>query len=115
MIVYGGSSGSHDFVSDTLALDLQTLEWSNLTDATSKSRPTTTKSIPPRNFHQMAAVDGMLYVFGGNNEDGIMKDFWQSRIPHQLGSSEDAKSPKNAKNAKNAESCTTGTASKEDL
>jgi hypothetical protein len=73
MIVYGGSGDGFTFFGDALALDLERMEWRNLTDA-SASTP------PPRNFHRIAVSKGMLYMFGGNNADGIQKDFYQAPL-----------------------------------
>jgi hypothetical protein len=77
MLVYGGSGDGFTFFGDTVGLDLVRMEWHNLTDASA--------FIPaPRNFHRIAVSNGMLYMFGGNNADGIQKDFYQAPLCSDL-------------------------------
>lgn len=73
LIVFGGQSG--DFIScsfnDIFALDLNTLEWSELHDGSGKA--------PETRFHphmQYDAARDRYLVFGGHADIGAMNDIW---------------------------------------
>ena len=67
MIVYGGHDSSAEFMNDLWAFDFEEETWREV-ELDAKA--------PPRNFHKAEMLGSVMYMFGGNNDDGLLNDFW---------------------------------------
>lgn len=75
MIVFGGhdSGGNQGFMNDVWVYDFAESEWREV-------EIEKTLNPPPRNFHKAAVLGDKMYVFGGNNDDGLLSDFWHVQV-----------------------------------
>jgi hypothetical protein len=67
-ILFGGHDGNGNYFNDTWKWDEETLNWIEVTTATK----------PPAraNFAMTEAEDGNVYIYGGENSEGLLNDFW---------------------------------------
>jgi hypothetical protein len=73
MLMFGGhdSGGVKGFMADLWAYDFMNSSWREIK---------LTVKPPPRNFHKAAILADEMYVFGGNNDDGLLSDFWSINV-----------------------------------
>jgi len=67
-ILFGGRDGNGNYFNDTWQWEEQAKDWTEITTATS----------PPAraNFAMTEAEDGNIYIYGGENSNGLLNDFW---------------------------------------
>ena len=73
MIIFGGhdSGASTGFMNDLWVYDFNQSEWREI-KMERDDKP------PPRNFHKAAILASEMFIFGGNNDDGLLNDFWSA-------------------------------------